>query len=173
MIFIIIIIFFIYYINNNKEYFNNNNIYKEIFLEYINLFNSDQEYDNKYNINIISSSNKKYFELSLENIGFSKLLQNQNTNFRLKKLKEKNTFNIITDNNLLLNYDSKNNIISSKILNLDNSNIFIIDNIENKFFELDYNKFRFIGTLRHNNMFLGENGFTSNIEKLYFDITII
>lgn len=172
MIIIILLIFFIYCINNNREYFNSDNIFKDKFLEFIDLINSQQENDINYDLNIISSINKKYFELTIENSGFIKLLPNQNTTFKLKKLKDKNAFNLINNNNLVLNYDKKNNIINSKIINLNEDNVFYIENIENTFFEIDYNKFRFTATLRSNNKYLGHQGFSANLEKLYFDVII-
>lgn len=174
MIFIIIIlVFIIYYFNNNKEYFTYNNIYRQKFLEYIDNINSNNSSTNNYIVNIISTHNKKYFELGLENIGFNKLIPDNNTNFLFKKLNQNNIISIMNTKNLYLSYKYDNNEISYKILNLEKNNKFYLENIENNFFQIDYNKFRFTATIRFNDRYLGQNGFSLNPERLFFNIKII
>jgi hypothetical protein len=171
MILFLIFIFFIYYFNNNKEYFNYKNIYKEIFLDMIESFNSEEKKSFNSVFNIISSNNKKYFEINLDQIGFNKLSIDNTTNLNIKKISNVGSFNIKNLNNLYLNY---NNVqLGTKIKNLDNENEFKIVDIESKFLELDYNKFRFIAYLKYNNLFMGVNGLTTTPEKLFFDVKII
>ena len=68
MIFIIFIIFIFYLFLNQKEYFNNN-IFKKEFLNLIKEINEEGEMNIGYEVNIISSVNKKYLEISLEFVG--------------------------------------------------------------------------------------------------------
>jgi hypothetical protein len=168
MIFIIFIIFIFYLFLNQKEYFNNN-IFKKEFLNLIKEINEEGEMNIGYEVNIISSVNKKYLEISLENVGFDRL---NISSLYLKKLNEKNSFYIFNENNLYLNYDNNLDILNTKLINLDESNIFKIEEIEDTLFQLDYNKFRFICLLSNSNKYLGYNGLTDNKEKLYLDFII-
>ena len=172
MIFIILLIFIIYYFNNNKEYFTDD-IYRNRFLEFIDNINSNKSKISNHIVNIISTQNKKYFELGLENIGFNKLIPDNSTNFIFKKLNQNNTIYIMNNNNLYLNYKYDNNEISYKILNIETNNKFYLENIDNNFFQIDYNKFRFTATIRFNDRYLGHNGFSQNPERLFFNIEII
>ena len=157
-----------YLLFNKKENFDN--IFKKEFLNIINEFGEEGLQKNlNYEVNIISSINKKYLEISYNNVGFNRLSIN---NLYLKKLNEKNSFNIFNKSGFFLNYDKKNDILSTKLKNLDQNNIFKIEEIENTFYIIDINKFRMICFISNSNKYLGHNGFTDDKEKLYLDFII-
>ena len=172
MIFILIILFILVILNNKKEGFEINSIYKKNFFNLIDNLNSDGVTQINYDLSIISSINKQYFSLNNDNTGFNKIVIDNFTVLKIKKLREKNKINLLSKNNLYLNYEKSNNLLNTTINNLNDSNIFSIEDIYSTYNELDYNKFRFIGKLKHQDLYLGINGFSNQPEDLLFDFTI-
>lgn len=169
MILILIIIFIFYCITKKIEKFNVNQIYKNEFLKLIDSIYKNREKNIKYKINIISSVSKKYLNFDYDNFSFNNI---KIVDLHLKKIEGNNKVYIFNNDNLYLHYNKDLNLISTKLKNLDDGNIFEIVNINKKFYELDYNKFRFIAYIKKGNKYLGFKGFTNIPEKLFFDIKI-
>lgn len=169
MILILIILFIFYCITKKIEKFNVNQIYKNEFLKLVDSIYKNREKNIKFKINIISSVSKKYFNFDYDNFSFNNI---KIVDLYLKKIKGNNKVYIFNNDNLYLYYNKDLNLISTKLKNLDDGNIFEIVNINKKFYELDYNKFRFIGNIKKDNKYLGINGFTNIPEDLFFDIKI-
>jgi hypothetical protein len=168
---IILILIFLFLLKFKSEDFIDSNIYKDKFLDIIEILNSNQELKIKHTLNIISGNNKKMLKVNQGFVDFSGLYNNQNTNFKIIKLKNKNTINILINENSYLDYDENLNkigITSEKSKNT----IFILEDILNKYNELDSNLYRFTSKLRFNNLYLGHNGFSNIPEYLLFDFKI-
>ena len=172
MITLLLIIFIFYILNNNKEYFIEEkiDIYKNEFLNIIEKFNLEGDLNIKYRVGIISSINKKYLNLNESSVDFNSLMLKE---LYLKKLNPKNKFYIFNKNKFFLNYNTEKNQGDIKLINLDENNEFEIIDIGDKFYKLDFNKFRFTGNIKIKDKYLGSNGFSNNPEILFFDIIIL
>lgn len=171
VIIFLILIIFIFYNNKKKETFlNNNEIYKEKFLNIIEILKSNKKYNFNYNLNIISSINKKNLNIKKFEIGFNNLKIDNNTNLKLKKIKDKFKIKIYSLNNLFLTVN-KDNTLSYSILD-NEDNIFELYDLKDKYKIIEYNKFRFTSKLKYKNLFLNTYNLDKKGEFMYFDIKI-
>jgi hypothetical protein len=168
-----VIIFLLIYILlcDSKELFTSNNKLIDRFLIFIEDLKKDEERDFSFDVNIISSKNKKYLNLTLNNVIFSGLAPNNNNTFTIKKLNNKYNIIIKNKNGLYLSVDKNYNLNTS--LYLKNENTFKIENIIKTSQQIDKNKIRFTCYLKFKNKYLTSDGLKNKGEYLFFDIKII